>query len=220
MSNQPLLKVCGLSTIADLRLAQRCGADFLGLVVEAPGSLRAVTLEQAEYLARLAPGQVVAVVVSEDVEFLRELIRRLKPRAVQLHGPQAAALARQLCGECPVWVAVGMPPQEDQADAETVLQAAAEAAAAGAEMIVLDTSVKGQTGGTGRTSDWELAARVVAAAKVPVLLAGGICPENAQEALERVRPAGLDASTRLEAAPRKKDPQKVRRLAEILKRRR
>jgi phosphoribosylanthranilate isomerase len=200
-----------------VRLAQRCGADFVGLVVEAPGSLRAVTLAQAEYLARLAPGQTVAVVVSEEVEWLREVARRLKPRALQLHGPQAAALARELAPEVKVWVAVGMPPQGEKTDAEAVLQAAADAAAAGAEMIVLDTSVKGQTGGTGRTCDWDLAARVIAGCKAPVLLAGGICPGNAAEALERARPAGLDASTRLEACPRQKDPLKVRRLAEIVK---
>lgn len=213
-----LLKVCGLSRIADLRHAQRCGADFVGLVVEAPGSQRAVTLEQAERLARLAPGQTVAVVVSEDPEFLREVIVRLRPRALQLHGPRAVELARELRGRCPLWVAVGVPPRgvSGASEQETGARMCA-AAEAGVEMIVLDTSVKGQTGGTGQTSDWEQAARLVALCPVPVLLAGGIGPENAAEALLSVNPAGLDASSRLECRPREKAPAKVRALVMIVR---
>ncbi|MEN6304734.1 MAG: phosphoribosylanthranilate isomerase [Armatimonadia bacterium] len=213
-----LLKVCGLSRIADLRHAQRCGADFVGLVVEAPGSLRAVTLEQAEKLARLAPGQTVAVVMSDDPEFLRQVVRRLRPRALQLHVPKAAELVRELKALCPVWVAVGLPPKGIGASDEEQVAAEMRAAAeAGAEMIVLDTTVKGQTGGTGQTSDWEQAARLVALCPIPVLLAGGICPENAARALLVVNPAGLDASTRLERCPREKDAAKVEALAASVK---
>lgn len=211
-----LLKVCGLSRIADLRHALRCGADFVGLVVEAPGSLRAVTLEQAERLAKLAPGRTVAVVMSEDLDFLREVVRRLHPRALQLHVPKAAELVRELTTLCPVWVAVGLPVGGACGDEQMAAEIRA-AVEAGAEMIVLDTCVKGRTGGTGQTCDWDQAARLVAQSPIPVLLAGGICAENAAEALSVVKPAGLDASTRLERRPREKDAAKVRDLAAAVK---
>jgi phosphoribosylanthranilate isomerase len=218
MSDTPLLKVCGLTTFADLGHARRCGADFLGLVIERPDTPRSVTLAQAERLARVAPAQTVAVTVSDDLDFLRRVVARLHPRAVQLHGARPAELAEALHGASPVWVAVGLPPAGEGGQAEAVLAQIAAAAAAGAEMIVLDTAVKGRTGGTGQTSDWDLAARVVRASPLPVLLAGGISPDNAAEALARVHPAGLDASSRLEASPGRKNPQAVRAFVYVVKR--
>ncbi|MCE5240740.1 phosphoribosylanthranilate isomerase [bacterium] len=217
MSNTPLLKICGLTTIADLGHARRCGADFLGLVVERPGVARSVKLWQAERLARVAPRQTVAVVVSDHLDFLRQVAERLHPRALQIHSAHAASLASELRGLCPIWTAVGLPPRGEAAQAAEALEAIAAAATAGAEMIVLDTSVRGQTGGTGRTSDWEVAAEVVRRSPLPVLLAGGIGPDNAAEALARVRPAGLDASSRLEIAPGRKDPVAVRDLVRAVK---
>ena len=214
----PLLKVCGLTTIADLRLAQSVGADFLGIVVESDRPPRSLPLERAAVLARLAPN-VVAVTLCQDVARLREVVRAMAPRALQLHGPGAASRAAELRDLARVWVAVGIPPAAlDRAAAATAaLREISEAAAAGAEMIVLDTSVGGQTGGTGQASDWELAAQVVAQSPLPVLLAGGIGPDNAAAALAQVMPAGLDASSRLEASPGRKDARLVRNLARIVK---
>lgn len=214
----PLLKICGLTNLADLRTAQRAGADFLGVVVEAP-SPRAVSVEVAAKLAAAAPAQVVAIVVSRDLPFLRRVIREIKPRALQLHGPHAPELVPALASQCPVWVAVSLPAAEEaDPDAEqAALQTIGKAAVAGAEMIVLDTSVRGQSGGTGQVSDWSVAARIVAQSPLPVLLAGGILPDNAGEALATVQPAGLDASSQLEASPGRKAPAKVRELGRIVK---
>ena len=214
----PLLKICGLTNISDLRCAQAAGANFLGVVIEAP-SPRAVTVEVAAKLARLAPGQTVAVVVSRDEFFLRRVIREVKPRALQLQGPHAPELVARFADKCPVWVAVSVPAagSADQTWVNKTLATIGQAAVAGAEMIVLDTSVSGQTGGTGQVSDWGIAAQIVAQSPLPVLLAGGISPDNAAEALAQVQPAGLDASSRLERLPGRKDPHRVRELGRVLK---
>ncbi len=209
-----LLKVCGLTTIADLRVAQAAGADFLGVVVDSPPSPRSLTLAQAGVLARLAPN-IVIVTVCEDPKRLRAWAQQMRPRALQLHGPHAVRVARELAGATSVWVAVGLPAAGG--DAEMVLATIAEAAAAGVEMVVLDSSVGGHTGGTGQQTDWALAARIVAASPLPVLLAGGIGPDNAAAALEQVRPAGLDASSRLESSPGRKAPDRVHALARIVR---
>jgi len=215
---RPWLKICGLTNIPDLRCAQAAGADFLGVVIEAP-SPRAVTVEVAARLARLAPEKIVAVVVSRDESFLRRVIREVKPRALQLHGPHAPELVARFADKCPVWVAVSVPAagSADGTSADRTLAIIGQAAVAGAELIVLDTAVGGQTGGTGQVSDWALAAQIVAQSPLPVLLAGGLSPGNAAEALAQVKPAGLDASSRLERSPGRKDPRQVRELGRVVK---
>lgn len=213
-----LLKICGLTNIPDLRCAQAAGADFLGAVIEAP-SPRAVTVEVAARLARLAPREMVAVVVSRDESFLRRVIREVRPRALQLHGPHSPELVARFADKCPVWVAVSVPAagSGDQASLNQALATIGRAAVAGAEMIVLDTAVSGQTGGTGQVGDWTLAAQIVARSPLPVLLAGGISPGNAAEALALVLPAGLDASSRLERSPGRKNPFALRALGKVVK---
>lgn len=204
--SRPLVKVCGLTTIADLRVAQAAGADFLGVVVESPPSPRSLTMAQAAVLSRLARN-VVVVTVCEDLDRLGAWMERLRPRALQLHSPAAVALAREFAPLTPVWVAIGLPVTGG--DAGTALATIADAAAAGAELVVLDSSVGGRSGGTGQQTDWALAARIVSASPLPVLLAGGIGPDNAAAALAQVRPVGLDASSRLERLPGRKDPAMV-----------
>jgi phosphoribosylanthranilate isomerase len=221
MSCPCLLKICGLTTVADLRLAQRLGADFLGVIVEAPGSPRSLPVAVAARLARLAPDRTVAVTVSDEVAFLRRVVEQVKPRALQLHGPAAGELAAEFVPLCRVWVSVSLPPA-GEASGETARAALAEierAASAGAEIVVLDTAVAGKRGGTGVPSDWGVAAEVVAASPLPVLLAGGLGPENAAEALRLVKPAGLDCSSRLEMLPGRKDPRKLAALADALQNR-
>jgi phosphoribosylanthranilate isomerase len=215
----PLLKICGLTNIPDLRLAQRVGADFLGMVVDTPRSPRSLSVPQARVLAALDPARIVAVTVSDDPGRLAELAHVLHPRALQLHGPEAVALAQALRGRVPCWVAVGVPAAAGDTElaVEEALAVLARAAEAGVEMAVLDTSVKGETGGTGRVSDWTMAARIVARSPLPVLLAGGLGPGNAAEALAVVKPAGLDASSRLEAVPGLKDARRVRDFAAAVK---
>ena len=107
-----------------------------------------------------------------------------------------------------------MPREVPEADHETVvaemlaqMRALAEV---GVARIVLDSRVRGMSGGTGITCDWSVAAQVVARSPLPVMLAGGIAPENVREAIASVRPAGVDVSSGVERAPGVKDPAAVR----------
>ncbi|MCX7924898.1 MAG: phosphoribosylanthranilate isomerase, partial [Fimbriimonadales bacterium] len=79
-----------------------------------------------------------------------------------------------------------------------------------AERFVLDTYHPHQLGGTGATHDWQRAAALCAQAPKPVLLAGGLTPDNVAEAVRTVRPAGVDVSSGVEAQPGRKDPQKLK----------
>jgi phosphoribosylanthranilate isomerase len=219
-----LLKICGLTNDSDLRLAQECGADFLGVIVEVAESPRSVGLEEAKALAAACPERIVAVTTSDDAEQLRRIVEALRPRALQLHNPKALEAALPLREITRLWLAVPVPvaAEDREAAVRGALELIAQAAEAGVEMIVLDTCAPGDrrtyaTGGTGRTSDWGAAAEIVRRSPLPVLLAGGISPDNAAEALARVCPAGLDASSRLESSPGRKDHAAVRKLAARVK---
>jgi phosphoribosylanthranilate isomerase len=213
-----LLKICGLTNAEDLRLARDSGADFFGLVIEAPASPRSLRVDEACCLAELAATQAVAVCVSDDIDFLLRLVNTMRPRALQLHTVLNADDRRRLREVAPIWQVVSLPPAggDDPHLITAVSQTIGDAVNEGVEMIVLDTARNGRSGGTGLVSDWTLAARIVAKTPVPVLLAGGIGPENACQALAEVKPAGLDSSSRLERSPGRKDPHRVRQLIAAL----
>lgn len=214
MSRPPLVKICGLARLADLRHALACGADFVGAVIEVASSPRSVSVAQARVLAKACPGRFVAVTNSTEAGQLRRIVEALRPRALQVYGEDALAAALPLREMTKLWLAVGVPAETDSPAraVEEALALASAAREAGVEMIVLDTCVGGRSGGTGKMADWAVAAEVVRRSALPVLLAGGISPENAAEALAEVRPAGLDASSRLESSPGCKNHIAVREL--------
>ena len=82
--------------------------------------------------------------------------------------------------------------------------------AARADAILLDAQVEGEYGGTGKAIDWDFAAEVVKACPKPVILAGGLTPDNVVEAVRKVRPFAVDVSTGVESEPGKKDPAKLK----------
>ena len=105
-----------------------------------------------------------------------------------------------------LWLALRFPPE---CTADTILQTL-DALHAHAERFVLDTYHPTLLGGTGLTQDWVRLREVCARAPRPILLAGGLTPENVADAIRTARPAGVDVSSGVEAAPGRKDPDKVR----------
>ena len=216
MSATTRIKICGLARVADLRAAERAGADYVGAIVEVPWSPRAVTVAQAAALRRAARLPWVCVTVSQDPVFCRSLLSELRPAALQLHGLALLEVVQALSpadrGETELWACLGVPAA-GSAPPETLPRLLAEAqalAAAGVQCLVLDTAAGKHSGGTGRTLAWALAAGLAQAAESPRLfLAGGLGPDNVAEAIAAVRPYGVDASSRLERAPGVKSPHLV-----------
>ena len=194
-----LLKICGITREEDARLAARCGADFVG-AIHVEGSRRFVSLEQAARIfAAAAPARGVLVVRDMERGRLQAAIGAVRPYAVQLHGRETACYAMGLAG-AKVWKAFDM----------NVLDDLSEAAGFPADMIVADSG-----GGTGRTCDWGRAAAL--ARRRPILLAGGIAPDNVRAAVAAVHPAGIDVAGGVESAPGVKDHAKVQCLCGELK---
>ncbi|TMQ69565.1 MAG: phosphoribosylanthranilate isomerase [Candidatus Eisenbacteria bacterium] len=192
-----VVKVCGVTRLEDARAALEAGADWLGFVLW-PRSPRAIEPPRAAEIVAATGGAVaVAVMVSPTPDEAAELAGRIGAARVQLH--QVDPLAWPVDFPFPVTFAI--PVAEDGALERALPRAG--------PLVMLDAADEVRVGGTGRRIPWETA-RVVSATR-DVLLAGGLDGDSVREALERVSPFGVDASSGLESAPGRKDPDKVRR---------
>jgi len=217
------LKICGLTTISDMRAVERIGADYVGMVVEVPYSRRPVNRWTAELMCRAARTRPVLVVAQQPPDQLAEIARLCKPFALQVHGDespeQLGELVEQLADDTEIWRGLAVAPSSEQqprsvADNLTLI---AELAEAGVTRIVLDTRVKGEMGGTGVTCDWPTAAAIIKDSAVPVMLAGGLGPDNVVEAIRATGATGVDMATGVERTAGRKDPAKLQALAAALR---
>jgi phosphoribosylanthranilate isomerase len=187
------VKICGITNLEDAHVAVDCGADALGFVFYPP-SPRYVTPAQAVRIIGALPPLVTTVGLFVDVacEVVNETVARCGLDRVQLHGRETPAF----CGRIsrPVIKAIRIK------DAESLTALPDYVVSA----YLLDAYVEGALpGGTGASFAWELAAR--AKPYGPVILAGGLTPENIQSAIAQVRPYGVDVSSGVERLPGLKD---------------
>jgi phosphoribosylanthranilate isomerase len=192
------VKVCGIRRRADARLAVELGAAALGFVLW-PHSPRAVTADQVREIAGDLPAFVtrVGVFVNQPPADVLDLAARAGLTSVQLHGDEDAAdygaTGLPVIKALPVGEGFTMSAVQDVPPSVTVL---------------LDAHDPIRRGGTGRVIEWTIAA---AAARVrPVILSGGLTPDNVKHAADAVRPYAVDVSSGVEAAPGIKDEVKLR----------
>jgi phosphoribosylanthranilate isomerase len=192
------IKVCGVTSVEDALVALDAGADALGVNFVA-SSKRFVDVSVGRAVREAAKGraEVVAVVADRSLGELAELRERTGIAWLQLHGnetPDAlnAALPR-------AYKAVRLATAADVDEARKFA----------GEKLLADAKVGNELGGTGHTFDWRLVVEL--ARERPVVLAGGLTPENVAEAVRSVRPYGVDVASGVESGdPRHKDPERVR----------
>ena len=209
--NRPRIKICGITTVDDALLAARLGADAIGLNLFA-GSKRHVPARQAMEIATALPPFVEAV-------------------ALVVNDPLPAALAQaETIGRTLQWHGnePGLPPPlpwrfipafniADHGSLTAVKDYLAKCKAIGRmpAAVLLDGHAAGQFGGTGQTVPWKLIADFDAG--VPVILAGGLTPDNVAEAIRIVRPYAVDVASGVESSPGRKDPEKTARFVEAVR---
>ncbi|CUU35860.1 phosphoribosylanthranilate isomerase [Armatimonadetes bacterium DC] len=201
------VKICGITRPEDAQVALEAGADALGFVFE-PHSPRHLPHhpDWRQWLSQLSGALRVAVFVSrENLPADLTLFDALQwtppsPEALETELPALLAYQKSL------WVALRLPPERS---AEEALQHIARVASC-VERIVLDSYHPTQFGGTGETHDWARARQICARSPLPVILAGGLNPENVADAIHQVRPFGVDVSSGVETTPGLKDAEKVR----------
>jgi phosphoribosylanthranilate isomerase len=206
MSAPLRIKICGVTTPADAALAASLGADAIGLNFY-PQSPRNLDPAACAPLLRELPPFVEPVALFVEVPLV-EAFRRaslLGLRTVQWHGTR-----REVCDAFPFrWIPAF--PVRDEAglrDVDRYLELCRGLGRLPAAVLV-DAHVPGQHGGTGRTAPWHLLADYRPG--VPLILAGGLTPENVAEAVRVVRPYAVDVASGVENAPGRKDAEKMRR---------
>ena len=202
------VKICGITNATDARVAVSTGADALGFIFYAH-SPRFVEPNVAKHIISELPPFVlpIGVFVNESLSLVREIMEKCGLALAQLHGDETPAYCEAL--ERPVLRGIRLR------DRDSFLAMAEYKGRAGVRGFVVDAYSDSVYGGTGKTTDWNLASEAAKAA--PILLAGGLLPENVREAIQKVKPYGVDVSSGVESSPGKKDPAKVQAFIQAAK---
>jgi phosphoribosylanthranilate isomerase len=193
------VKICGITNLEDALLACSIGVDALGFVFAS--SPRRIDPQEASNIIRSLPPFVttVGVFVNEEPAVIEEIARRCLLDFVQLHGDESAELCQQLT------------PKTIKAfqlrDEEMLSTLASYRGRVGA--LLFDAYSETKRGGTGAPCNWNLAIKGKEP-NIPVILSGGLNPDNIQAAVLDVRPFGVDVSSGIEDAPGRKNPDLMR----------
>ena len=196
------VKFCGLTHEEDVARAVKLGVDALGFVFYAPSS-RSVAPDHAAMLTSSVPAFVtrVGLFVNEQPAIIQNIFERTRLNLIQYHGDETP----EFCD------AVGLPfikafRVRPGIDIQTEMERYPNASG-----FLLDAYGKGQPGGTGERFDWGM----IPQSNAPIILAGGLSPDNAKDAIEQVAPWALDVSGGIEAKPGRKDPDKMARFMNV-----
>lgn len=191
------VKICGITRVEDALAAAAAGADAIGLVFYAK-SPRAVDIEQAREILAALPPFVTSVGLFVDAERseLERILASVPLDLLQFHGDESVQ-------QCEAFGRPYIKALRVKAGDDIAAQVACYPSAQG---ILLDAYVEGVPGGTGEAFDWSL---IPQALSKPLILAGGLRPDNVAEAVSRVRPYAVDVSGGVEASKGVKDVEKV-----------
>jgi len=190
------IKICGITAIDDALHAIDCGADALGFVFY-ERSPRAIAPDKAQAIIAKLPSfvTVVGLFVNEVPAIIRAIADECHLDVIQYHGDETPETVRM----APRRAIRALRIRENETLAEIDHYPASG--------LLIDAWVAGAFGGTGVLSNWQIAAEI--AQKRPLILAGGLTPDNVAEAIQTVRPYGVDVSSGVEEAPGRKDKKKV-----------
>ena len=198
------VKICGVRSYEDACQALDAGAWALGFIFHRPAK-RYIEPEAVASIVKRLPEDAlpIGVFVDYPLDELNAVVETAGLRGAQLHGDEDAAYAGEVKAEI-VIKSLRVGPDFDPGRVRDFP----------AQRILLDTYHPQAAGGTGRTFDWSLACR--AGELAPVILAGGIHPDNVVDSLRQARPDAIDVSSGVEKAPGIKDPAKILRLFEAI----
>ncbi len=202
------IKICGIKTEHDLAAAINSGADAVGFITDVPvDSPRKITLAEASRLISKVPVFVttVLVIMPENAHQAVRMIQAARPVAVQIHNALPLSELVKIKETGVKLIKTIQVYRDSKAD---MLIKQIKQFSGVADAILLDTALDGKTGGTGVPHNWEVSSKVVLNAGIPVILAGGLKPENVGDAVKCVRPYAVDTASGVETGG-KKDEKKV-----------
>jgi phosphoribosylanthranilate isomerase len=210
-----IVQIYEVGSPEEARALGELGVDHIGVLVGDGAFPREQPVQRARLILSAVPpaAKGVALLLSADVRLLEQIISELRPAIVHLGAstdlltPAAVQHLRRRCGALTVMRSI--PVQDD--DSVDI----ARSYDGIADMLLLDSHRQGdiQIGALGTTHDWELDRKIVDAVRIPVIIAGGLGPDNVADAIRAVRPAGVDSKTKTDRddGSHAKDLHKVRR---------
>jgi phosphoribosylanthranilate isomerase len=200
------IKICGIKTINDALAAIEADADYLGFnfypksprFIEKQACAEITSVLKKEY----SHIKLVGVFVNSSVEEVRNIMETCLLDLAQMHGDETPEKLKALDGKA-FKAFRGIPENIDGFVRDD------------SPAFLVDAAVKGVYGGSGVIADWEGAAEL--AKKYPLLLAGGLTPENVAGAIGRVKPWGVDVASGVESAPGEKDPRKIKAFVQAVR---
>ena len=200
------IKFCGFTRIDDARAAAALGIDAIGLVMTRQ-SKRFVEPAIAREIRDAMPPfvTIVTLFMDDDPQWISEAITRISPQLLQFHGNESAA-------DCAVY---GLPylkavPMSSEMNLRAAFSRHPKCAG-----FLLDGHAAGEQGGSGKSFDWS---RVPHDMERPIVLAGGLTPDNVAEAIEKTHPYAVDVSSGIEASTGVKNPELMQRFVEAVRR--
>jgi phosphoribosylanthranilate isomerase len=202
------VKVCGVTSEKDALHAVRAGAWAIGLNLW-PGSPRFLELDDAAAIAAALKrkAEIAGLFVNQPLDEIARAADQLGLTLVQLHGDEGPSFAAEVARRTGARVMKAMPIRS-KADVASL-------DAFRADFHLADAHVPGRRGGTGETFDWNLVAN--RRSRVPLILSGGLTPDNVAEAIRTVRPYAVDVASGVELEPGRKDPAKVDALVQAVR---
>lgn len=191
------IKICGITRVEDALAAACAGADAIGMIFYA-GSVRHIGIGQAAKILEVLPPFIapVALFVDPTSSEVEQVIEALPFGLLQFHGDEDEVFCTQF--SIPYLKGIRVGPGTD------LVQCALDFHSA--KGLLLDTHVPGSFGGTGQTFDWQ---HIPEKLDLPIILSGGLNPENVEEAVRTVKPWAVDVSSGVETAKGIKDPRKI-----------
>jgi phosphoribosylanthranilate isomerase len=210
------VQIAGIHDPDEARLLCACGVGWIGIPLRLPVHREDLTDEAAAITVRQCSGAgaiFVLITYLERAADIADLARRLGVRHVQIHGASSVGELRTLREVLPgVVIIKSMVVHPGKEAARSLLDQVADLAPY-VDAFITDTfnPLTGASGATGLTHDWAVSREIVRASPRPVILAGGLTPDNVGAAIQTVRPAGVDSHTGVEGADGRKDESLVRR---------
>lgn len=219
----PRVKICGLTLKEDIYLLSSLGVHALGFVVDYPVPVPwNLSIEQARQLLSCVPPLVSTVVVTAGTTSkILQIAQLLAPHFIQLHGNESLAETEDVSAQLAklgirVIKALRLRGKTAHFEIEDPLRAARALQETDIAALLLDASGTGGAGGSGISVDWNLAREIRDCLSIPLILAGGLTPDNITRAIHTVQPSAVDILTGVEHRPGKKDPAKVKALLEAI----
>lgn len=196
------VKICGITNYDDALLAVKYGVDELGFNFYDKSS-RFVTTETAGKMIHDMPSRIgkVGVFVNEELDEVATIAKQCGLTAIQLHGDEDALFVEEIRSRTKLFVIKALRVGSDFD--------VSQASSFGSDAILLDAYSPIERGGTGDTFDWSIAKAIVDSG-LPVYLAGGLSAENVTDAIKQVQPFAVDACSKLELSPGKKDAKRMK----------